>query len=52
MERECCSRVATRGSDSDRQGRLVDRDWNFDLAAAREEEGVEEEEGVKEMERW
>lgn len=46
MEREWSCRVETRGSG--RHGRLVDRDWNFDLAVAREEE----EEGAKEMERW
>lgn len=50
MERECCSRVETRGSD--RQGRLVDRVWNFDLAVAGGKEEEEEEEGEKEMERW
>lgn len=50
MERECCSRREMRGSE--RQGRLVDRDLNFDPTMAREEEEEEEEEGVKEMERW
>lgn len=48
MERVWCSRLEMRGSE--RQGRLVDRDLNFDPTMATEEE--EEEEGWKEMERW